>query len=405
MPPITIPTIDSLPEPPTKADPVNFAARADTFLGALPDFADTTNAAITEMNKIGAGLDQQTPIAAYDDETTYNFPTVAAGSDGYSYRCLGTNVLGDDPVGSVTGNWVEINSRAIVAAEAAQSTADAAQSTADTAQAAADAAQDTADAAAATATEAASRPFLGSTEYAGHFAQGFNAAASNRDRILVYNGITMDNTNMHTMRGPYLYKDFRVNWAEGNYAGGRVGTGTMENARIDVWIIGKADGTCDYAFSAGTTGTWNLPSGYTRLQYLFSFRTIAGGQAAYFTKNGKYVYFFEANNSVINWNVPTLWTRPDYSAFVHPSYTELIKFGVSALGTSGTSYLQYSASGSDETINYTIPENNNLHEATSGLVWGGYGSGGPWYPFNNGGKVKREGDAGIRLLVMGYKIL
>lgn len=109
MPPITIPTIDSLPEPPTKADPVNFSARADTFLGALPDFADTTNAAITEMNKIGAGLDQQTPIAAYDDETTYNFPTVAAGSDGYSYRCLGTNVLGDDPVGSATGNWVMLN--------------------------------------------------------------------------------------------------------------------------------------------------------------------------------------------------------------------------------------------------------------------------------------------------------
>jgi hypothetical protein len=109
MPPITIPTIDSLPEPPTKADPVNFAARADTFLGALPDFADTTNAAITEMNKIGTGLDQQTPIAAYDPGTTYDFPDVVAGSDGYSYRCVGTAVLADDPVGSATGNWVLLN--------------------------------------------------------------------------------------------------------------------------------------------------------------------------------------------------------------------------------------------------------------------------------------------------------
>jgi hypothetical protein len=361
------------------------------------------------MNKIGAGLDQQTPIAAYDPGTTYDFPDVVAGSDGYSYRCVGTAVLADDPVGSVTGNWVEINSRAIVAAEAAQSTADAAQSTADTAQAAADAAQDTADAAQdtadAAATEAASRPFLGSTEYAGHFAQGFNAAAYNRDRIRVSHGITMDSTNMHTMNGPLLDKDFRVTWAEGNQQGGRVGTGTMENARIDVWIIGKDDGTCDYACSAGTTEAWNLPSGYTRKQYLFSFRTFAGGQAAYFTKKGKYVYFHEAHNSVINWNVPTSWTTPDHDSFVHPTYTELIKFGVSALGTSGTSYLQYSANGNDGTINYTIAENNNLHEAISGLVWGGYGSGGPWYPFHNTGKVKREGDAGIRLLVMGYKIL
>jgi hypothetical protein len=109
MPTITIPTIDSLPEPPTKADPVNFAARADTFLEALPDFANTTNAAITEMNKIGAGLDQQTPIAAYDSGTSYNFPDVVAGSDGYSYRCVGTSVLADDPVGSATGNWVMLN--------------------------------------------------------------------------------------------------------------------------------------------------------------------------------------------------------------------------------------------------------------------------------------------------------
>jgi hypothetical protein len=363
---------------------------------------------VVNMLTLQAGAQYYNPDTVYNP-TGRTSPSFVYGSDGATYVCVGENVQGDDPVGSVTGNWAKVlqevidaAAQALAAAQAAQAAADAAQAAADAAQDTADAAQDTADAA---ATEAASRPFLGSTGYAGHFAQGFNAAASNRDRILVYNGITMDNTNMHTMRGPYLYKDFRVNWAEGNYGGGRVGTGTMENARIDVWIIGKDDGTCDYACSAGTTGTWNLPSGYTRLQYLFSFRTIAGSQAAYFTKNGKYVYFFEANNLVLNWDVPTSWTRPDYSAFVHPSYTELIKFGVSALGTSGTSYLQYSASGSDGAINYTIPENNNLHEATSGLVWGGYGSGGPWYPFNNGGKVKREGDAGIRLLVMGYKIL
>jgi hypothetical protein len=363
---------------------------------------------VVNMLTLQAGAQYYNPDTVYNP-TGRTAPSFVYGSDGATYVCVGENVQGDDPVGSVTGNWVKVlqevidaAAQALAAAQAAQAAADAAQAAADAAQDTADAAQDTADAA---ATEAASRPFLGSTGYAGHFAQGFNAAASNRDRIRVSHGITMDSTNMHTMNGPLLDKDFRVTWAEGNQQGGRVGTGTMENARIDVWIIGKDDGTCDYACSAGTTEAWNLPSGYTRKQYLFSFRTFAGGQAAYFTKKGKYVYFHEAHNSVINWNVPTSWTTPDHDSFVHPTYTELIKFGVSALGTSGTSYLQYSANGNDGTINYTIAENNNLHEAISGLVWGGYGSGGPWYPFHNTGKVKREGDAGIRLLVMGYKIL
>jgi hypothetical protein len=363
---------------------------------------------VVNMLTLQAGAQYYNPDTVYNP-TGRTAPSFVYGSDGATYVCVGENVQGDDPVGSVTGNWVKVlqevidaAAQALAAAQAAQAAADAAQAAADAAQDTADAAQDTADAA---ATEAASRPFLGSTEYKGHFAQGFDAVISTRDRILVASGITMDSTNMHTMHGPSLYKDFRVTWAEGNYAGGKVGTGTMENARIDVWIIGKADGTCDYACSAGTTGTWNLPPGYTRKQYLFSFRTIAGGQATHFRKRGKYVYFYEANDSVINWNVPTSWTTPDYSAFVHPSYTELIKFGVSAYGTSGTSYLQYSPGGSDTIIGFTIPENNNLHEATSGLVWGGYGSGGPWYPFLDSGAVKREGDADIRLLVMGYKIL
>jgi microcystin-dependent protein len=49
-------------------------------------------------------------IDAYSDIVVYNFPDQVAGSDGYTYRCVGTNVLDDDPVGSSTGNWVNLSS-------------------------------------------------------------------------------------------------------------------------------------------------------------------------------------------------------------------------------------------------------------------------------------------------------
>lgn len=106
--PINIDPITALPTPPTKADPANFAERADGFLGALPGFAAETNAAITEINKITSGLDQATPIAAWVAGTTYDFPGVVAGSDGYSYRCVGTGVVGVDPVSDDGSNWIRI---------------------------------------------------------------------------------------------------------------------------------------------------------------------------------------------------------------------------------------------------------------------------------------------------------
>ncbi len=53
-------------------------------------------------------------IPAYSDIVVYNFPDLVAGSDGYTYRCVGTNILDDDPVGSVTGAWVNLSSIASV---------------------------------------------------------------------------------------------------------------------------------------------------------------------------------------------------------------------------------------------------------------------------------------------------
>lgn len=56
-----------------------------------------------------AAASAATAVAApYSGSTTYNAPTAVTGSDGHTYRCVGTNVLGDNPVGSVTGNWVPL---------------------------------------------------------------------------------------------------------------------------------------------------------------------------------------------------------------------------------------------------------------------------------------------------------
>ncbi len=43
-------TITTLPTPPSREDPINFADRADTFLGALPTFGDQANLVAAEIN-------------------------------------------------------------------------------------------------------------------------------------------------------------------------------------------------------------------------------------------------------------------------------------------------------------------------------------------------------------------
>lgn len=43
-------TITALPTPPSRQDPINFAERADDFLGALPTFVTETNLVASELN-------------------------------------------------------------------------------------------------------------------------------------------------------------------------------------------------------------------------------------------------------------------------------------------------------------------------------------------------------------------
>jgi hypothetical protein len=65
-------TITALPDPPSRADPANFAARGDAFLGALPTF-------VTEVNQVGAEVTAASGHAA-TATTQAGIATTAAGT-------------------------------------------------------------------------------------------------------------------------------------------------------------------------------------------------------------------------------------------------------------------------------------------------------------------------------------
>jgi hypothetical protein len=57
-----------------------------------------TNAAASAATALGASA------SAWVITTTYNYPDIVAYTDGYTYRCIGANILGEIPSTSI--NWV-----------------------------------------------------------------------------------------------------------------------------------------------------------------------------------------------------------------------------------------------------------------------------------------------------------
>jgi hypothetical protein len=79
-----IPTITTLPTPPTRQDPTNFADRADSFLGALPTF-------VTELNAVGDDIEASQTAA--ENASTYAWEAVDAAAlvAGTTVWVTGTN--------------------------------------------------------------------------------------------------------------------------------------------------------------------------------------------------------------------------------------------------------------------------------------------------------------------------
>lgn len=120
-------TITALPTPPSRSDPVNFSARSDAFLGALPTFCTETNAVAAEVNAnaITADVAADTAtaqagfaIAAANATLWVSGTNYAAGAGVYSpltlasYRSNASGVSTVDPSLDAT-RWVRLGSSGV----------------------------------------------------------------------------------------------------------------------------------------------------------------------------------------------------------------------------------------------------------------------------------------------------
>ena len=80
---MSLPEFTPLPIPPTKTDPTNFALRADTFLGALPVFANEGNAIIVWTNQQVIAVDLlKTEVIGIKDQGIIDIDLIKAETIG-----------------------------------------------------------------------------------------------------------------------------------------------------------------------------------------------------------------------------------------------------------------------------------------------------------------------------------
>ena len=75
--------ITALPTPPSRDDPANFSARADDFLGALPDFATEANQLATDVNNKAVEVNQDANDAAQSALTALTATNTVLGATAF----------------------------------------------------------------------------------------------------------------------------------------------------------------------------------------------------------------------------------------------------------------------------------------------------------------------------------
>jgi len=107
------PPITTLPSPPSRQDPANFATEADAFLGALPDFGDEANALGSYLDGVASDVDTDATAAATSATNAATSATAAANSatadstvDYQTYRAITTHSGETTDPSEDTTNWV-----------------------------------------------------------------------------------------------------------------------------------------------------------------------------------------------------------------------------------------------------------------------------------------------------------
>ena len=97
-------TITSLPTPPTRSDPTNFASRADDFLAALPTFASQTNAVASEVNAANATAMSSASAASASATAASTSASEAAASAASAVNAPGTSATSTTSLAIGTGS-------------------------------------------------------------------------------------------------------------------------------------------------------------------------------------------------------------------------------------------------------------------------------------------------------------
>lgn len=85
-----------------------FGGEFNTSIGQINTVAGEVNTNALNAAASALASASSANAAPYNPATTYDTGDRAIGSDGNTYGCLNDSVTGDNPVGSVTGNWVAI---------------------------------------------------------------------------------------------------------------------------------------------------------------------------------------------------------------------------------------------------------------------------------------------------------
>lgn len=123
----TAPTpITPLGTPPSRSDPVNFPARADTFLGALPTFATETNA--IAINAYNNAVEANTSAGIATDSATASAESAGVALAASNFKGMWSTLVGAiNKPASVKHDgrfWLLLNNLANVAASEPGITAD-----------------------------------------------------------------------------------------------------------------------------------------------------------------------------------------------------------------------------------------------------------------------------------------